>query len=159
MFKLVGTSTLVVLSLLFLGKPHSDRFSKYKQVEAYEVRPGILMLPTYSDDGQVCEIGLQILHYSPEMIRLDSGTTPKDVDEVLDELVPASERGPKSKVLAGDLVTQNGPGSVRTTDFENVTVQIVARDEGWPTAKKRKTVEIDVVATVVHWKNRTCSTR
>jgi hypothetical protein len=29
--------------------------AKYKAVEAYEVRPGILVFPTYSEDGEVCE--------------------------------------------------------------------------------------------------------
>jgi hypothetical protein len=44
----------------------SSRFSKYKTVEAYEIGPGILMMPNFSSDGQVCEIGLEILHYSPK---------------------------------------------------------------------------------------------
>ena len=44
----------------------SSRFSKYKTLEAYEIGPGILMMPNFSSDGQVCEIGLEILHYSPK---------------------------------------------------------------------------------------------
>ena len=30
--------------------------AKYPVVTSYEVRPGILMTPKYSDDGQVCEM-------------------------------------------------------------------------------------------------------
>jgi hypothetical protein len=36
---------------------HNSHFSNYKAVEAYEIRPGILMMPRYAKDGSVCEVG------------------------------------------------------------------------------------------------------
>src|SRR5271154_3302293 len=69
MLKLIVLAFAAVL-LLAAANPEHDKFAKYKSVEAYEIRPGILMMPRYSSDGQVCQIGLEKLHYSPETIRL-----------------------------------------------------------------------------------------
>jgi hypothetical protein len=92
MSKLIGLALAAVL-LLPSANPVREQFAKYKAVEAYEIRPGVLMMPRYSSDGQVCEIGLEKLHYSPEIIRLDSSLSREEVDQVLEELVPANERG------------------------------------------------------------------
>ena len=53
--------SLVVAVMLLLPTTNSGRekFAKYKPVEAYEIQPGILMMPRYSADGQVCEIGIE----------------------------------------------------------------------------------------------------
>jgi hypothetical protein len=37
------------------GSQTEDQFKRYKAVEAYEVRPGVLMMPRYDSGGQVCE--------------------------------------------------------------------------------------------------------
>jgi hypothetical protein len=79
-----------MISLLAV-RPHNDKFSKYHSIEAYEIRPGILMIPRYSQDGQVCEMGLQRMHYSPEIVRFDSSLSRSEIDGLFDELVPADE--------------------------------------------------------------------
>jgi len=84
MSKLIA-SVVVAMLLLITSNPGRERFAKYKAVEAYEIRPGILMMPKYSTDGQICEIGLEKLHYSPDMIRLDSSLSRKDIDQIFDE--------------------------------------------------------------------------
>jgi hypothetical protein len=84
-----------------------QQFAKYRKIEAYEVRPGILMMPRYTTGDEVCEIGLERLHYSPELIRIDSGLSRKEIDLALDELVPIEERGKPSGAADG-LITQGG---------------------------------------------------
>jgi hypothetical protein len=111
------------------------------------------MMPTYSDNGQVCEIGIQKRNYSPEIIRLDSVLSREELDQVLEELVPNDERGSKSKELSGDLFTRSGPGIIESIDFENVSIQISAKVSPGPT--KHKTIADDIAATV-QWKNRKC---
>jgi hypothetical protein len=120
--KLLGLGTAVVL--LLQGNAMHENFAKYKKIEAYEVRPGILLMPSYSADGQLCEIGLEKLHYSPELIRLDSGLSRMEIDQIFDELVPAEERGPKSKDPSGTLITQGGQSLTTNVDFQNVSIQI-----------------------------------
>jgi hypothetical protein len=62
-------SAVCVLLLLLTASPQKYPMVKYRAVEAYEVRPGISMFP--SEERQVCQIGLERRHYSPETIRLD----------------------------------------------------------------------------------------
>jgi hypothetical protein len=140
MSKLIG---LVIAALLLVPSVNPDRktFAKYKAVEAYEVRPGLLALPTYSADG---------LHYSPEMIRLDSTLSRKELDQIFEELAPDDERGPK---LGRDLITMSGHGVTTTVDFKNVSLQITGKELS--SSAQRGVVEDEIVATI-RWKLRQC---
>jgi hypothetical protein len=142
------------ISLFVLMGPQNERFAKYKPVEAYEIRPGVLMMPSYSGDGQVCEVGIQKRNYSPEIIRLDSSLSREEIDQIFEELAPANERGPKpTDRLQADLFVRAGPSLTEHIDFENVSIDISS--ETVSGAKNRK-VTIDNIAAVVKWKNRKC---
>jgi hypothetical protein len=145
----LGIATVLVTSAT---NPAHEAFAKYKTVEAYEVRPGILMMPRYTADGQVCEIGLEKLHYAPQIIRLDSDLSREEIDQIFDELVPADERGPGSKDPAGTLITQSGRGLITNIDFQNVYIRIYGASSS---GHKGKTKVDEVVATL-KWKNRKC---
>ncbi|HTQ61830.1 MAG TPA: hypothetical protein VMI32_16525 [Candidatus Solibacter sp.] len=145
-------SAACVLLLFLTASPQEKTMAKYKAVETYEVRPGILMFPSYSEEGQVCQIGLERRHYSPQMIRLDSTLARKDVDEVVDELAPASERGPKSQNPLDDLIHVVGPGMTTFEQYENITVQI----ESTVIANSKKKSTVEDVAAVIIWKHRKC---
>ena len=150
MSKLIGFAFAAVLLLASVNLVH-EQFPKYKAIEAYEIRKGVLMMPSYSSDGEVCEIGLEKLHYSPEIIRLDSSLLRKEVDEIFDELVPADERGPRSKDFAGTLITGGGGSLTTKIDFRDVSIQIY----GAAVTEKGGTT-VDEVAATLKWKNRTC---
>jgi hypothetical protein len=139
--------------LLTSANPARQDFAKYKPVEAYEIRPGILMMPRYAVDGRVCEIGIQKLHYSTAVVQLDSGLSQNEIDQIFEELVPADQRGPKSTNTAGDLITQSGGGLITTIDYENVSIKIYGATS--PGTHKRDITANDVAATL-KWKNRTC---
>jgi hypothetical protein len=150
MIVLICTSMLLFLA----AKPQNDRFSKYKAVEGYEVRPGILMMPRYAEDGQVCEIGLERRHYAPEMIRLDSSISREEIDGIVDELVPVEERGPKTGVLGGrDSITIIGPGMTTSVNYENISIQIESR----VISSRKRSMSVDYgIAAIIQWKNRKC---
>jgi len=65
--------------LLSSANPVDGRFARYKQIEAYEIRPDILMMPSYTSDGQICEIGLEKRQYSPAMVRLEPSLTRRSI--------------------------------------------------------------------------------
>jgi hypothetical protein len=145
-------SAASVLFLLLASSPQKNPMAKYKAVEAYEVRPGILMFPTYSEEGQVCEVGLERRYYSPEMIRLDSTLSREEIDAIVDELAPASERAPKSQDPFDDLMLVVGPGRTTFEQYENVTVRI----ESAVIANSKKKSTIDNVTATIIWKHRKC---
>lgn len=151
MSKMIGVAFAVLL--LVAATPVRERFEKYKAVEAYEIRPGVLMMPRYSGDGQVCEIALERLHYSPDTIRLDSSLKRKEIDQIFEELVPSDERGQRAKDFEGTLITQGGHSVSTNIDFENVAIQIVS--EQLPASGKGEIAERDIVATI-QWKHRAC---
>ena len=154
MSKLIASVVAGMLLLPALN-PGRERFAKYKAVEAYEIRPGILMMPSYSADGQVCEIGLEKLHYSPEMIRLDSSLSREEIDQIFDELVPSAERGPKPTGLLEQGTTSiSGRGMVSHEEYQNVSIQIYSSLT--VDAKGRITEVGDELAATLKWKNRTC---
>ena len=142
--------------LLLAANPQNDKhdkFSKYKTVEAYEIRPGILAMPSYAEDGQVCEIGLEKRQYSPEIIRLNPSLSREEINQIADELAPANERGPKSKDFARDLMAVSGGGMTTISTYENVTIQIHSAVS--PTSKKHGIIADDIAATI-KWTNRKC---
>jgi hypothetical protein len=152
MLKMVALGFAAVL-LLGTGMITKQQFTKYRKVDAYEVRPGILMMPRFTADDQVCEIGLQRLLYSPELIRVNSDLSRRDVDLILDELVPADERGKPVKSPLDGLITESGQSMVTSMDFENVVIDIYGSTA--PQGRKGGITESEVVATV-KWKKRTC---
>jgi len=112
------------------------------------------MIPRYAADGQVCEIGLEVRHYSPDMIRLDSGLPRKEIERIVDELVPVNERGPKDTSWAGrDMIAETGKSLTTLSEYENVSIQIYSAL--LPNSKKPKIV-LDDLAAVIRWKNRKC---
>jgi hypothetical protein len=152
MLKLV-TLSLTTLIMLIAAATTQQRFSKYRKIDAYEVRPGILMMPRYTADDQICEIGLERQLYSPELIRLDSSLSREEIYGILDELVPADERGKRSKDFPRDVITQSGQGLTTSTEYEHVSIQIYGATV--PSKHKNEIAVSEVVATV-KWKQRVC---
>ena len=146
----LGSSAVLLFGMGLMTK---QQFTKYRSVEAYEVRPGILMLPRFTADDQVCEIGLQRLLYSPDLVRVNADLSRKDIDQVLDELVPTNERGKPVKSPVDGLITESGQSMVTSMDFENVVINIYGATA--PQGRKGGVTTSEVVATV-KWKKRTC---
>src|SRR5689334_1105781 len=73
--------------------------AKYPPVQTFVVRPGVLMTATFASDGQVCEIVLEKRHRQTKSISLSPSIESELLDEILNELVPNSERGTKNKEL------------------------------------------------------------
>ncbi len=127
----------------------SDRFSHYKPVKTYEVRPGILMMPRYSKEGQVCEISLQKRLYSPDGFFSDPTLERAEINRIADELVSPTERG---KAIKGkDMIIQSGNGMAMNTEYENVSIVIYSDSS----QRQGQTIARDIAATIT-WKHRTC---
>lgn len=147
------TGLTCAMTIVFcVAKPQDAKFLKYKSVEAYEIRPGILAMPRYSADGQVCEVGIEKRHYSPEIIHLDSDLSREEIDQIADELAPANERGPR--IMGGsDIMEEVGNGLTTISSYENVSIVIDSVVS--PDSKKRQIVADDIAVTI-KWTNRKC---
>jgi hypothetical protein len=153
------------------GQTAGDLAAKYHSVSAYEVRPGVLMTAKYADDGQVCEMVLEVRHYhSPENIDLDSVIPGKLETRLVDELVPASERGepknrwlnnrePKDGWVDPDSYSAGGVSYIKRS-YENVSIE----EHGYyrcheaPSSKEKVDCgEGGNEVVVIRWTKRTCS--
>ena len=145
------TVACAVTALLVFFRPQTERFSRYKAVETYEIRRGILMMPRYSDDGQVCEITLEKHHYSNETANLSSAIPREIFTELINELVPPSERGQKTMDFGREYISAYSGNSITTfAEYESVSIQIFG-------IASPPTSAGDVVA-VIQWKKRACTT-
>src|SRR5665213_2799364 len=85
--------------------------------ETFTVRPGIEMVVDYGPAKQVCRIqlpsGRQIIGDVPP-----GAITKKQIDQVLNEVVPPSRRG---KELGG-MATGSGVGVMSSAEYEHVTI-------------------------------------
>jgi hypothetical protein len=103
--------------------------AKYPVVSYYEARPGVLMEPRYTADGQMCSFRLFAKQITPKMNNCDLRLRDKTVDAILDDLVAAKMRGQRAKdfgmmVTVGKLTTQ-------PNNNENVSVEkMSAGDQG-----------------------------
>jgi hypothetical protein len=143
---------LVCAAVLFQSSTDVDRqkFAKYTAVEAYEVQPGVLVMPRYTAEGQVCEVGLEKRHYSTKVISLNPSLSRGEIYRIFEELAPERERGNKS---GREDLTRAGHSITTTIQFENVSLQIFS--EELSSSKKGEIVEGDVVG-IIRWKTRRC---
>jgi hypothetical protein len=141
---------LLCAVLFFVLKPSlaqtpADLQKKYgATVAAYEIRPGILMTAKFTDAGQACELIIGERHASHNGDVGIPHLTRELVRELIDELVPVSERGEKDRYYGTSLLA--GSGSTTSYGYEHVSIKyqesfLPKGELGW---------------LIVKWKNRTC---
>ena len=154
MSKFVGLCLIILIMLIMSNATTTQqRFAKYQKIEAYEVRPGILIMPRYTADGEVCEIGLQRLFYSTNLTKGDPGLDRLEVEQILDELVPEDERGKPSKDTVSNLIIRSGQGVALIKDYEKVSIHYISTIEP---SKRKHEIKSDEIIAIVKWKQRVC---
>ena len=149
MLKLACIICTFILLFPIASLKRGEDFSKYKRVETYEIRPGILIMPRFSENGQVCEIAIEKSHYSPTTIDLDSTLPREEFIRIVDELVPPSERGRLAIDFNEEYLSLYNGNSVTTfKEYENISINIYGK------ASPKDGVS-DVAATI-SWKKREC---
>lgn len=74
----------------------ADLRSKYAHHETYDVRSGAQMTAKFASNGLICEMRLEPAHFNNNAVSF-IGLDRDDIRGLLDELVPASERGEEDK--------------------------------------------------------------
>lgn len=138
-------ATLLIISTLREGK-----FNRLPAVETYEIRPGILMMPSYSDGGEVCQIILERRHVSSKNIDLDAEMSREEIYRIFDELAPKPERGqPKLKLGDnGSISMVDGHTLATVALYENVSIRM------YGTSKDNEPKRY--VAATIDWEKRNC---
>jgi hypothetical protein len=137
---------LLSIAVAARGQTSANLSAKYRPVTSYEVRPGILMTPKYAADGLVCEMVLERRHKTETGINFGDLLSKEVVKELVDELVPETERG---KNLTEFLNTTIDGGFVTTEyAYQNVLVRVHGITRPEPSG--------DMVV-IITWRKRVCS--
>jgi hypothetical protein len=83
---------LVISSLIFviLGVPATYQpLANYPRVESYEIRPGVLAMPKYAEDGELCRVSIEKLHVQQSGVELGVPTMSREIVlKMIEELAP-----------------------------------------------------------------------
>ena len=140
----------ILTALLLPVRPQNDTFSKYKSIETYEIRPGILMMPRYATDGQVCEITLEKHHFDNDIADLNTTIPQETFIQLIDELAPANERGRQTMNFGKEYIAAySGHSTTTFAEYENVSIDIYGKSS-------HECGKGDIVA-VIKWKKRACA--
>jgi hypothetical protein len=151
--------TLIILFAVTLclaevagSQSSADLSHKYRTVVFFEIRPGVVMAPQYTANGDVCQMAVQKLSETEQGNLADNFFSEHEIGDLVDELAPPVERG---KEITLGLSNGHGPegymagGMIeRIMTYENVIVAAVGRSQLKPPA--RNTV------LVFTWRNRVC---
>jgi len=136
---------LLVIPAWALSQSAEELKIKYgPPFKAYEIRPGIMMTVKFGQSGQASELRIERHVATESTIYIDSNIPSYVVKEIVDELVPESERGPKGKYFGLTLLI--GGGATTSEDYENVSIIYEAN-------QSQKGCS-GIVAIVIKWKER-----
>ena len=90
----VTVASITMMTITVLAQSASELRTKYgPPMDAYEVRPNILVTVQYTKDGEVDEYVIESRHNSRKGSSAESLISPKTAREVIDELAPVAQRG------------------------------------------------------------------
>jgi hypothetical protein len=131
----------------------ADLAQKFRHHEVYELKPGVVMSAAYTSSGLVCEMHIEQTHFKKDVVDLRTGLEITEMDALLEQVVPASERGAKEQDEFSRLINISGPTMTRTDEYANVVVQVM-----WSVESQKKDVRITGPAVLeIKWRNRSCS--
>ena len=143
-----GSLHSIFLSLAMLAQGQAIKLPE-KRVDAYQFRPGLLVLPAYSEPGKLCRLVLQKqVVLADGTVSLDPEVSTRVIEEALDKIVPATVRGNKRRVPGGLTVKAIvGTGIVSSDEYERVTISRYASSTSALPGS---------VAVVVQWMTNPC---
>ena len=115
--------------LASVAGPSSDRFRRYEVIQAYEVRPGIVITPLSTGSGDLCRIDIEKRHYLDNRVDMDADMSKELILSLFDELVPKPERGgPGWKLPADTEISESDLGMLVTRiPYQNVTLAMYGK--------------------------------
>lgn len=142
----------ICLLALVLGTSN-DKFRKYHAVEAYEIRPGVIITPAYTASHDLCEISIEKRHYSNNNVDMDAAMPKEEILSLFDELVSREERGQPGWKIPGDTEVTEIDSGVLTTRllYENVAIAMYGSKDR-PDRQK-------YIAAIISWNKQQCNAK
>jgi hypothetical protein len=136
---------VIPLSQIAIAQTATDLSTKYHSAIYYEIRPGVIMLPQFATDGQVCEMDIERWHKTESGVNFGSSFTNTEVRQIVDELVSQRERGNDVTEPLNSFVD----GGFSTTQYKYGNIIVTVHGITRPQPE-------DMVITIT-WTKRTCN--
>jgi hypothetical protein len=102
------------------GRSGGELRARYgSPLEAYEIRPHVLMTVRYSEDGQAYEYAIEARHASPDKVAAESLMSSRVAREIVDEVVPLPQRGPRMSSME----FRSSCNALGIESYENVEIR------------------------------------
>ena len=116
--------TLLVLSIYAFGQTPDSPANKYgRMFNAYEIRPGVMLRIRKDNQGQITEMRVERFSGTEGSIHLDKTIDAYLVKEIIDELLPAEERGNQGQSFGLTLIV--GASWRASYDYESVSIRLL----------------------------------
>ncbi len=148
---------LAICSLVFLlfcnrgaaGQTEAQLEARFKKLVVLEIRPGIDVFTSFAANGSVCQMVIEKRQYLEGRNSDFDNTIPSALaNQLVDELVPPSERGkPSSPYLSSESFIAGGASFIKQ-DYENVSVAMYGRSVDGKVSGAR--------AIIIDWPKRVC---
>ena len=143
----MGKGSIAIAFIFCFGSTQAQTVAglqkKYAHHEVYEVRPGVQMAAKFTSEGLVCEIQLQPAHFNKDEVDLRFGLDKDVIQSLVDELVPASERGKEDKNdRSNGMVIGMGQVMEEIHSYSNVRVHVLSSH--------------GTTVAAIDWRNRKC---
>ena len=143
---------VLLVSLPAVAQSSADFEQKYGrrgnhlvQRIGFEVRAGVIMTASFAADGQVCAAVIEPKRVTESGIDLERRMPAALAREIVDEIVPASERG---REIGG--IRMGNYTSISWTNYEKVSTYSVLVGVGRPEA------DLKITEVRIKWKERQC---
>ena len=146
--RLLGLIFPLLFELQGVGQTESQISTHLKKIVVFEIRPGIDVFPVFSADGNVCRMVIEKRGYSTEKPDFDIIIPTALANQLVDEVVPPSERGNPSKFLSPDSYIAGGASLIKQ-DYANVSVSMYGSSVEGKVRGAR--------AIIIEWPKRTCA--
>jgi hypothetical protein len=145
---IVGVGLFVLSVPILTAQTESQIEQHYPRLKTYAVRPDLTLTAKYASDGQVCEMVFEPRHWDGEKVLLIS-TLQEDPINVVEEVVPLNERGPRQKDESEGTSFVGGGVISRRIHYEKITVDVAGSSQGkdWG----------GIMVALVKWRTRSCS--
>src|SRR5208337_3390172 len=114
-FTMMKNLIATICLIAFVSGPSSSKFRKYHNLEAYEIRPGIVASPVYSASHDLCRVSIEKRHYYNNAVDMDAVMSKELIMSIFDELVTKEERGgPRANLPPGAETSDSDLGMLGT---------------------------------------------
>src|ERR1700690_47118 len=122
-FTIVSSIILLFFSWGVAGQTEDQLGARFKRIVVFEIRPGIDAFPMFTANGSVCSLVIEKRQYlDPRKPDFDNAIPSALANQLVDEIVPPSERGrPSSPYLSSESFIAGGASFIKQ-DYENVSV-------------------------------------